>query len=88
MCGLHALVLFERASISMSESAVRYFVPDSRALPRTLRGKLTARRDELGQFVVDGHASDFADYRFRVGQIEGLTQAIDICEQIEKDEER
>lgn len=72
----------------MADSAVRYFVPDGSRLPRGLRGKLMARQAELVGAIAAGSAMDYADYRYRAGTIAGMKEAIDICEQLEKDEER
>lgn len=73
--------------MSAPESAVRYFIPGSK-LPRGLRGKLQSRLTEHMGFIASGAAEDFADYRYRAGQIQALSEAIEICEQMEKDEER
>lgn len=67
--------------------SVRYFTPDQPALPRTLRGKLEARRVELIGLLADGGALDFADYKLRIGTIRGLDEATNICREAEKDME-
>lgn len=72
----------------MADTAVRYFVPDGSRLPRGLRGKLMARQTEFVGAIASGIASDYADYRYRAGIIAGMKEAIDICEQLEKDEGR
>lgn len=72
----------------MTDTAVRYFTPESNALPRTLRGKLEKRRHELTLQLADGSCIDFADYKSRVGVIRGLTEAIGECIEAEKDGDR
>lgn len=69
----------------MAESAVRYFVPDHPQTARTLLGKLNELRAKKAQAVVDGYSQDWSDYRYRVGEIKALTEAIDICEQDEQE---
>jgi hypothetical protein len=69
-------------------SAVRYFVPDGSRLPRGLHGRLVARQGEIIEPVITGQASDWADYRHRVGVIAGMKEAIEICEEMEKEEAR
>ncbi len=63
--------------------SMRIFPTDSPGLPRTLRGLLLNRRAEL----MDGlfYASDWADYRQRIGAVQGIDEAIEYCTQIEKD---
>lgn len=63
--------------------SIRLSPLDSPALPRSLRGRLEQRRGELFEGMLV--ASDWADYRCRVGVIMGITEAIDLCGQIEKD---
>jgi len=48
-----------------------------------MHGRLTDQLKEAKQqivnYVVQGKVLDFASYRFLVGQIKGLQDAIDIC---------
>jgi hypothetical protein len=67
--------------------AVRFYSEDHPALARTLRVKLDQYRDTLITALGDGLAQDFADYRYRAGKIAGLKDAIDLCEQAEKETE-
>lgn len=68
---------------TFAPASIRVSINDRGRLPSTLRGRLERRQAEL----VDGltYASDWADHRYRVGQISGLGEAIEICAQIEKD---
>lgn len=70
----------------MGESAVRYFVPEGSRLPQGWHAELLARYAELAGYLARGAGVDFADYRHRVGHLDGLREAIDICEQLEKEE--
>lgn len=67
------------------EGELRRFLPDRRDFCSKTRAKLIARRAELSGFVASGTAHDFADYRYRCGQIQALTEAIDICQQLENE---
>lgn len=66
--------------------AVSYFIPDGGRKVRTLRSKIEARMVELSNFIAAGVATDYADYKFRVGYIQGMNEVIDMLDQIEKDE--
>lgn len=69
----------------MADSAVRYFTPDT-AMKRKVRARLEARIREHAGFLCEGVAVDFADYRYRLGQMNGLKEAIEICDVAEKEE--
>lgn len=68
---------------TFAPASIRVTASDHGRLPSTLRGRLERRAAEL----LDGlaYASDWADYRQRVGVINGIGEAIEICAQIEKD---
>jgi hypothetical protein len=68
------------------QAAVSFFIPDNATRVRSLRSKLEARKAEHMAFLAGGMAQDFPDYRYRVGQILGLIEAIEFCLQAEKDE--
>lgn len=70
----------------MTESAVRYFTPESTMFHRKVRAKLQARINEHVGFLVANAAVDYADYRFRCGQISALHEAMEICAVTEKEE--
>lgn len=65
--------------MSNQPSAVRLFAPEHPALSRTVHGKLEKRRAELSVQITDGYASDWPDYRQRVGVIKGIDEAIQFC---------
>ena len=70
----------------MARDAVRYFTTDSPQLAYKLRAKLAKRHDELLGMLVTAPASEFADYTRRVGHLSGILEAIQICEELEKDD--
>ncbi len=70
----------------MSDAFTMYALDHIRT-PKTIRKRLTERRAELADMLVGGYASDWADYRHRVGVIIGLNEAIDVCAEIEKQQE-
>lgn len=74
------------SAVRYFESAVRYFTPDSTAMRRKLRSKLEARAAEHAGFLATGTAVDWADYRYRCGQIQALNEAMAICDAAEKEE--
>lgn len=61
---------------------------DDHRLPATVRRRLAARLAELSAQLADGNAEDWADYKARVGHLRGLSDAIDICTEIEREQER
>ena len=66
-------------------SAVRYFVPDSPQKARTLRGKLLEEINTKSKSLIEGYAQDWADYSRRVGVLDGLSIAVDLCDGVEKE---
>lgn len=70
----------------MADAAFRVIAIDDSRAASTLRGKLIeAEKSELSA-ISGGYAKDFADYRYRVGRLEGLKTALMICDEIEKQE--
>ena len=66
--------------------AFRTFAVDPPYAMRTMRKQLEDRRQALINQMGEGYARDFADYQRRVGVIEGLHQAIELCIEMEKQE--
>ena len=66
-----------------AEAGLRIFALDHPQVARTLRGKLGKRRLDLVEELAQGNADDYADYRNRVGRLQGLEEAMRICEAIE-----
>lgn len=67
---------------------VRTIGRDDPRLPQTLRGKLSARQTQLMTQLASGSAEDWPDYKHRAGVIRGLQEAMDICTEIEREQER
>lgn len=73
-------------SMKVSSGSVRFFIPDNATRARNLRNKLELRKAELSANIANGLAQDWPDYKLRVGEIRGISEAIDLCIQAEKDE--
>lgn len=63
------------------------YAGDDRRLPLTLLAGLEAERTRESEALVQGIAKTFDDYRWRVGKIQGLTSAIELCKNAMKDSE-
>lgn len=66
--------------------AFRTFALDTPFTARTLHARLSQMKDDLSGQVADGYAKDWADYCRRIGVIEGLELAMEICVDVEKQE--
>lgn len=66
--------------------AFHLYALDHPQLARTLKGRLMKRKHELALQMADGYAQDFADYKHRAGVIAGISEAISMCDEIEKEE--
>lgn len=64
-------------------TSIRVSITDHGRLPPTLCGRLEQRRAALVEGL--SFASDWPDFKQRLGVIAGLKEALEICEQIEKD---
>lgn len=60
------------------------YVEEDRRVPMTVAKQIEQERQSLIDGLVDGSALDFAQYREKVGEIRGLTTAILICQEAEK----
>lgn len=65
--------------------SVRFLDPEHPAIPRTVRGRLEAEIATLAGQVAGGFASDWGDYKERVGVLKGLHKALDHCADAERD---
>ncbi len=54
-------------------------------LTQSLRNKLTLLKATFEAALIGNAAQDFADYKYRVGKIQGVADAIILCEAMEKD---
>lgn len=66
--------------------SLRPFIPDNPEFCSKMRAKLTTWRDELIRLVASGDALDFPEYRYKCGKIQTLSEAIEICENMEKED--
>ena len=62
------------------------FALDSPQEARTIRKKLEIRRAELASVISEGGAQDWADYKSRVGVLQGIDEALHVCDEVLKDE--
>lgn len=62
---------------------VREFTGDHRRLAINLLPQMEQQRATLAEALVKGGPKDFAEYRNRVGVIEGLDIAIGLCKQVQ-----
>jgi hypothetical protein len=53
---------------------------------RSLRERITIRKNELVNQIASGIAQDHADYRHRIGKLEGLDEALALIDEMEKNE--
>lgn len=71
----------------MSESGgFRVFALDHGERIRTIRQKLESVRATKCEDILDGSVKDWADYQRRVGVLEGIDEALHVCDEIEKAE--
>jgi hypothetical protein len=66
--------------------APAFFHVESPKVARNLREKITDRRAALIDQIASGLASNHEDYRYRIGKLEGLTEALYYLEELEKNE--
>ena len=67
-----------------ADTAVTIFGLDNPRLSQTLKGVLLKRKSEL--LINLTNAEDWPDFKERVGVIKGVQEAIDVCDEIEKNE--
>lgn len=62
----------------------RFYEQDHPALANTLIGKLRTEERNYANQVASGLAADWPDYKARVGYLQGLRDAIALCEEVQK----
>jgi len=67
-------------------AATSLFHVESPYLVRNLRDKIKVRKSELVMQIASGIASDHADYKHRIGVLEGLDEALQLIDEMEKNE--
>lgn len=68
--------------------AFRTFALDPPYAVQTLRKQLIERQADLTMQLAGGYAKDWGDCCRRVGEIAGLTTAIAICDDMQKQQEK
>jgi hypothetical protein len=53
---------------------------------RNLRQKIDIRKVDLAKEIASGLVSDFVDYRYRIGVLSGLDEALQLIDELEKTE--
>jgi hypothetical protein len=68
------------ATVGERRSAVSFYPTDHPALNITVKNRLSER---VRNMQVDlAYTQDWPDFKFRVGKIEGLTEAIAMCDEV------
>lgn len=70
------------------DAGAQIFAIESPRTVRNLADRFRKRIAELSAQVAAGTAQDWADYRRRVGEIQGLTEALTILQEVEKEDRR
>ena len=68
----------------MADEAFRTFAMDPPQTAFTLRAKLLKRKAELAEPIVQGYINSYEGYREAVGRMQGLDEAIAICDELIK----
>jgi hypothetical protein len=68
-------------------SGFEVYALDSPQAARTIRAKLERRKVVLSGFILSGDVTDWPDYRRRVGVLEGIDEALRVCDDLEKEGE-
>lgn len=67
-------------------SGFRLYALDHAQQIRTIRKQLESVRDQRREHLIGGAAQDWADYKGQVGYLEGIDEALRVCDEIEKAE--
>lgn len=70
------------AAGGQAASAVRFYPTDHPALNITVKSRLEQLRREQQENLGSGIAADWPDYKYRCGQILGLSLAINMCNEV------
>lgn len=68
-------------------SGFNVYALDSPQVARTIKQRLLKRREELAAAIASGLVSDWSDYKHRVGVLEGIDEALRVCDDLEKEAE-
>lgn len=69
----------------MTDAATIFHIESPHAI-RNLKKRLTALIEAKSAMLATGVAKDFADYQKRIGTLDGLREALALCEEMAKDE--
>ena len=69
----------------MNDPSFRSYLSDHPLLAANLPARIKKEQDERRLQVSEGYATDYADYRERIGVIKGLQVAIQLCEQLNRE---
>jgi hypothetical protein len=69
-------------------AAFRTFAIEPPHQVRSIRKMLMARIDDMSIQIASPYVKDWADYKERLGMIEGLKQALEFCDEMEKAERK
>ncbi len=70
------------------DSAVRLYTLDHPDTHTKTAVRCSRIMDDYSRQIVEGYCTDWADYKYRCGQINGLRMAIEQCEDIEAEMSR
>ena len=65
-------------------AAAALFHVESPYLVRNLRDRITIRKAELIKEIAGGYVTDYADYKYRIGVLNGLDEALQLIDEMEK----
>lgn len=68
------------------DSGFRLYALDHAQQIRTIRKRLESVRSERCEHLTSGAAKDWADYKHQAGFLEGIDEALRVCDEIEKSE--
>lgn len=67
-------------------SGFRVYALDHEQHARTIKQRLMQIRATRVEFLADGAATDWAHYQRLIGFLQGIDEALQICDEIEKQE--
>jgi hypothetical protein len=70
----------------LDHNAATIFAVESPREVRSIRKMLVSRQTELAELIAIGSAEDWPDYCKRVGLLQGIKEAIAMCDEMEKRE--
>ena len=68
------------------ERGFSVFALDHTQHARTIKKRLQELRAIQVEYLASGNASDWPDYKRRIGRLEGLDEALHICNEVERED--